>query len=118
MNSKKYNEYIARNSELRDILDDKRRDYFVEKVCSRANNDIIDNQHREIIYKELLRISNSPKVMQRATEMASELEFIFERARYNHHINQRDDETYVPFKTYYINSRFNLKKYSNIKLKY
>ena len=56
--------------------------------------------------------------MQRATEMASELEFIFERARYNHHINQRDDETYVPFKTYYINSRFNLKKYSNNKLKF
>ena len=63
--------------------------------CKRRNN---WHRHREVIYKELLTISISPKVMQWSTEMASEWEFIFERARYNHHINQRDDETYVPLK--------------------
>ena len=41
------NGYLERNESLRTYFDDKRREYFVEKLCSRNVADIIDNKYKE-----------------------------------------------------------------------
>ena len=69
------NGYLERNESLRTYFDDKRREYFVEKLCSRNVADIIDNKYKESMMIELIELTKYPKVSSRGTEIESELKF-------------------------------------------
>ena len=77
------NSYLERNESLRTYFDDKRREYFVEKLCSRNVADIIDNKYKESMMIELIELTKYPKVSSRGTEIESELKFFYERKRTN-----------------------------------
>ena len=90
--------YQERNEKLRNYFDDKRREYFAEKVCSRNVADIIDNQYKESMMKELIDLTKFPKVSTRGTEISSKLNHFFERKRLRFIWNIKD---YIPNQIYF-----------------
>ena len=73
---------MQKNNELKTFFQEKQAQYYETKINASNVADIVDNQFKMSLMKELIDLTMQPKVLSRATEITPELEYFFERKRY------------------------------------